>query len=123
MYEKNEVHVDTKNFKVSYFLVDLFKNHRKSHSLSPSYWFTNIVFLMATYFTWRFLRRPIEKYYHWDDPLKPDDSTPTVSAKVEDIRERLRYKRKVSDWQTQQKANTITTTTSELDQFTILDFT
>ena len=55
--------------------------------------------LIAVYFAWRVSRKPFEWYYHWDDPLKPDDNQPYAGVKAEDIRERLRYKRKVSDWQ------------------------
>ena len=68
-YEKAAVHVDTKNFKIGQFFFDLAKNHGKHPYLSPSYFFTSLALMLITFYTWRLVRRPVEIYYHWDDPL------------------------------------------------------
>jgi hypothetical protein len=105
IYEKNEVQIDTKNFKIPNALYDLIKNHKKHVPLSPQYMFNNIMGLIITFYVWRLVRKPFEWYYHWDDPIKADDKAAALNLKEEDIRERLRYKRKVKDWQLQQEAN------------------
>ena len=79
VYEKHEVPVDTKTFRIDQFFFDLFKNHMKHPFLSPSYLFTSISILMFMYFSWRLGRKPFEWYYHFEDPLKSsgdDISTP-----------------------------------------------
>ena len=98
VFEKHEVQVDTKNFRMAIFLVDLFKNHKNPPRGSVSNWFTHLVLIMAVWFGWRIGRKPFEWYYHWDDPLKPDDDTPFAGVRAQDIRERLRYKTKARDW-------------------------
>ena len=60
--------------------------------------FTHVVILIGIFLVWRLVRKPIEAYYHWDDPLKQSGEI-SVTASTEDLRERLRYKNKSKVWQ------------------------
>ena len=86
--------MDTEKFSVRNWLVATFRNHEKHAYLSPQYMFTNIVYLLAMFIVYRIVRRPIELYYHWDDPLKPSGGKDgdDVGRSSEEIRERIRYK-------------------------------
>jgi hypothetical protein len=79
----------------------MFKNRNRHAFLSPQWLFVRVMSLLFIFFAWRVLRWPIEKYQDWEDPLKPQGTGGKESVLLgteEDIRERLRYKRRVKDW-------------------------
>lgn len=61
--------------------------------MSPQYYFYNVMMLFLIYIVWRIFRYPVEKYFHWDDPLKEEEKG------GKNYQERIKYKVKVKDWQ------------------------
>ena len=102
VYEQNEEPVKTEDFKPTRWLLELFKNSSRHPYLSPQWLFVRVVSLIAFFYLWRVLRWPFERYYDWEDPLKPAKSSEGINDVMlgteEEIRERLRYKRRVKNF-------------------------
>ena len=60
-----------------------------------------VVGLMFMFYLYRLVRIPFEMYYDWEDPLLPKGSKKedVMVGSEEEIRERLKYKRRVANWQ------------------------
>lgn len=61
--------------------------------MSPQYYFYNLMMLFLTFILWKICRYPVEKYFHWDDPLKEEEQG------SKNYLEKIKYKSKVKDWQ------------------------
>ena len=70
VFDRNQIPVDVKNFKFFKWLVEFFKKGDDHRRFSVQEYFYKICMLLILWALWRLCRKPIEKYYHWDDPLK-----------------------------------------------------
>ena len=73
---------------------ELMSNAGTHKMKTPQWLFSIAVVLLATFFAWKVIRYPFEKYYHWDDPLLT-----RISGTPQNLNERLKYKKKETGWQ------------------------
>lgn len=70
MNDEKKVEINPKTFSIPKWIIMLFRDNARYHPLSPQHYAVAIIQFVLIYVAWKVLRKPMELYYHFKDPLE-----------------------------------------------------
>ena len=97
--KREQVEVDVDKFSMKDTFLWVLNHGQDQHMFDPAFIAAKLFFLTMIFVTWRVVNIPIKRYYDYQDPLLKDKDGTLDGISTEATFRRLKYKKKISDWQ------------------------